>query len=619
MSQDDNRSWEAAHTARAGGVKPLRIAALVKQVPKPDDMQLGSDGRLRREGLEQQMNPYCQRAVAKGVELAEATGGSCTVFSLGPPAAEDVVRWGVASGAANGILISDPAFAGSDTLATARALAAALRKEGPFDLILVGKNSVDADTGQVGPELAEMLGLPFATAVRKLEIEGDVLQLGCEQDDGWVEAEVALPALLATAERLCAPAKTSIGERTEVPSDRIRTLRAADLGEGPWGQAGSPTVVGETKVLEVHREKRILRGPLRSQIEEAVSMLTERGALAPGGTAATAGSVTPPVGRSSENIAVLCEPERSGTIRELLGAAARLAGSVGGRVIAIGALEGCAPAELSSWGADRVLRLEGSALEEDLAASVSGWCRAHTPWAVLAPSTAWGREVASRVAARLAAGLTGDAIELDLGDDGRLIAWKPAFGGRLVAAIRATSPIQIATVRPGVLPRLAPRAAGEPEIESRQVQARCRLRARSRKQTDQLDVLALARHVVGVGQGIPPERYSELDPLLGALGAELAATRKVTDKEWLPRSRQVGLTGRSIAPALYVALAISGKFNHICGIQAAETVLAVNSDRTAPVFEHADIGIVADWAEVVALLAEHLGKVGGASPDRKVG
>src|SRR6266571_4813287 len=134
-------------------MKPLRIAALVKQVPRFEEMQLGPDGRLKREGIELFMNPYCLRAVSKGVELAHKTGGSCTVISLGPPAAEDVVRWGVAGGADRGILISDPVFAGSDTLATARALAAALTKEGPFDLILVGKNSVDADTGQVGPGL----------------------------------------------------------------------------------------------------------------------------------------------------------------------------------------------------------------------------------------------------------------------------------------------------------------------------------------------------------------------------------------------------------------------------------------------------------------------------------
>ena len=139
-------------------MKPLRVAALVKQIPKFEAMVLGTDGRLQRDGVELSMNPYCQRALAKGIELAQTTGGECTVMSLGPPAAEDVIRWGVAAGADRGILISDPAFAGSDTLATARALAKVLRAEGPFDIVLAGKNAVDADTGQVGPELAELLG-----------------------------------------------------------------------------------------------------------------------------------------------------------------------------------------------------------------------------------------------------------------------------------------------------------------------------------------------------------------------------------------------------------------------------------------------------------------------------
>src|SRR5215831_20197188 len=98
-------------------------------------MQLGADGRLVREGLELELNPYCRRAVSKGVELATATGGTCTVVTLGPPSAEDVLREAIAWGADRGILVSDPAFAGSDTLATARALAAVLDREGPFDVV----------------------------------------------------------------------------------------------------------------------------------------------------------------------------------------------------------------------------------------------------------------------------------------------------------------------------------------------------------------------------------------------------------------------------------------------------------------------------------------------------
>src|SRR5262245_66558854 len=118
-------------------MKPLRIAALVKQIPRFEEMQLGPDGRLKRDGVELAMNPYCLRAVSQGVELAQKTGGSCTVISLGPPAAEDVVRWGVAAGADRGILISDSAFAGSDSLATDRDLGEAIIRDGLFELILV--------------------------------------------------------------------------------------------------------------------------------------------------------------------------------------------------------------------------------------------------------------------------------------------------------------------------------------------------------------------------------------------------------------------------------------------------------------------------------------------------
>jgi electron transfer flavoprotein alpha subunit len=242
-------------------------------------------------------------------------------------------------------------------------------------------------------------------------------------------------------------------------------------------------------------------------------------------------------------------------------------------------------------------------MAEDVARGVADWANTHRPWGILAPSTSWGREVASRVAARLGAGLTGDAIQLDV-DEQRLVSWKPAFGGRLVAAIRATSPIQMATVRPGVLPRLTPRAPARPSVEILTTTPQTRLRILSRQQNDQLDALALATRVIGVGYGIPPERYKELDPLLRVLNAELAATRKVTDNNWLPHSRQVGITGRSIAPNLYLALAIGGRFNHTCGIQATGTVMAINSDAKAQIFDSADIGIVADWAECVPLLVD---------------
>jgi electron transfer flavoprotein alpha subunit len=264
---------------------------------------------------------------------------------------------------------------------------------------------------------------------------------------------------------------------------------------------------------------------------------------------------------------------------------------------------------LASWGADGLVAVEGALVEEDVAAGVARWATAARPWAVLAPGTAWGREVASRVAATLGAGLTGDAVALTI-EDGRLEALKPAFGGRLAAVITADSPVQMATVRAGMLPLLAPRPVGEvPGVERVVVEPRGRVRVDERTRDDDSDLMANADAIVGIGHPVPPDRYGELRPLLDLLGAELGATRKVTDRGWLPRARQIGITGHSVSPRLYLGLAVGGKFNHTVGVRAAGTIVAVNPDPEAPIFDWVDVGMVARWDEVVPELVERLGRL----------
>lgn len=596
----------------------LAIAALVKQIPKFEAMALGADGRLVREGLELEMNAYCRRAVAQAVELAATHGGTVTVVTLGPETAEDCLReaiaWGLDRGVeTTGLLVTDPAFAGSDTLATARALAAALRRAGPFDLVLTGRNSVDADTGQVGPELAELLDLPFATAVRHLSLADGALDLRCEHDDGWVQTRLALPAIVSTAERLIDPCKVDPEGRAAVDAGRIRRLTAADLDGGPWGQAASPTRVGRVQVLESERQRHLLPdAPLVEQVQRAVEVLTGRGALDPAlDHAGDLGTVPDPDGAPARTTAVLVEPDRAAMTRELLGRAASLGGAV--VALAVGDVD---PAELGGWGADDVVRMRapdadaGAVPEDDVAAGVIAWLRAEAPWALLAPSTVWGREVTSRAAAAVGAGLTGDAIGLELDGD-RLLAWKPAFGGQLVAAIHCDSPTQMATVRPGMLAELHKRHHVA-TVSERAITPRGRVAILARTRDDDLDVLAEATVVIGIGQGVPPDEYDRIEPLRAALGAELAATRKVTDKGWLPRARQVGITGRSIAPRLFVSLGASGKFNHMVGVRAARSVLAVNADPDALVFGVADAGIVGDWRDVLPLLLAEIASAAAA-------
>jgi electron transfer flavoprotein alpha subunit len=134
-----------------------------------------------------------------------------------------------------------------------------------------------------------------------------------------------------------------------------------------------------------------------------------------------------------------------------------------------------------------------------------------------------------------------------------------------------------------------------------------------RRREDDVARLLRAEVVVGVGQGVEPGAYGELDGLLALLGAQLGATRKVTDQGWLPHARQIGITGASIAPRLFISLGSSGKFNHMVGVRAAGSVVAVNPDPGAPVFAVSDLGIVGDWRAVVPRLVRALRAAGVAA------
>ncbi len=591
----------------------MRVAVLIKQVPRTDQLCLAG-GRLVREGVEMEVNAFCRRANAKAVELA-GDDGDVVVFTMGPPDADQALREMLACGASRGVHLCDPAFAGSDTLATARALATAITAFGPFDLVLCGLNSLDADTGQVGPEVAELLGLPFAPGVRELDVVGRGFHARLETDDGFRSVEGELPVVLSTAERLCDPSKAPPNASAAVAGDRISLVTATALGlaAADVGVGGSPTSVGATRLHETTR-----RGWRATSVAHALELLDDLGALDATTTPAGAEVVatTGGDGHAAEVVAttggdghaVWCflepEPEREG--RELLGEAARLASVVGGAVTAL--VPEPVPAGLGPAGADHVVAIVDGHEPEQWARALAAAASRAQPWALLIEGTRKGRAVAAAVAARCGWGLTGDAIELEVSATGRLVAWKPAFGGQLIAPIESRSPVQMVTIRPGVLPRRGGRLAADPVPSSFRAGGPARIvTTASVCDDDGVGELLRASGVLGVGTGVEPDAYLLLEPLRLALGGSpLAATRRVTDRGWLPRSRQLGVTGHAIAPRLYVAVGISGKLNHMVGVRAAGTVLAINDDPDAPVFGQADVGLLGRWQEIVPELAEAL-------------
>jgi len=591
----------------------VRIAVLVKQIPAPVEFRM-QDGRLVRDGVPLEVNAYCRRANAKAVELA-GPGGEVVVFTMGPPAAADALREMIACGAHRGVHLCDPALAGADTLATAAALAAAIRHEGPFDLVLAGLNSLDSDTGQVPVEVAEFLGLPFAAGVRELDVAGGAFTAKLETDDGYCTVTGELPAALSTAERLCAPSKAPPEEYAGVADDRILRLTAADLDVPPeqLGAAGSPTSVGPIRVLTASR--RALRA---ASVAHAVDLLEEFGAFSDppepdddseqdasraSAVLLAGGDGHHPAGERS----VWCFFTEPGVGAELLGEAAELAAWISGTVTAV--TTAANTRGLGAAGADRLLVIESASEPSEQAEALAAAAARSLPWALLVEGTRSGRVVASIVAVRCGWGLTGDAVGLEVSPDGRLVAWKPAFGGRLQVPILSRSPVQMATIRPGVLALRPPRAdAGDPAAEMLPAPAPARIRTVAvERDDDDTGELRRARAVVAVGVGVEPDGYPVIDELRAALGdAALGATRRVTDQGWVPRSRQIGVTGHAVSPRLLVAVGSSGRFNHTVGIRNAGVLMAVNSNPDAEIFDQVDVGLVGEWQAVVPELTAEL-------------
>lgn len=602
----------------------LRTIALAKQVPQNDSTgEVADDGRLLRDARDTEINPFCRRAVAHAVRFAQDTGGRSTVITMGPPQAADVAREAIAWGADTGTLISDPALAGADCLITAHVLAAAIRRQGPADLIVVGRSSVDGDTGVIGPMVAQLLGIPFVGPAVFLGPE-DAATDGREapralrarlQLDGSVEeVSVQLPAVVSVAERSCRPAK--VPRDGWVGAGRVRVLSASQLAESTFGPGRSPTHVRRVLRASSHRAGQVLsHRQLNRSAAEAVRLLEARGALPHQQCDQAAVARVPPApaqaGHRTVLVAVGPEPGR-GT-RALLGEAAVLAEQVGGKVVALASAQHMD--QLAAWGAD-VLLTADHFTAGPLAAALAGR-PGHRPWAVLGTASPWGRELLARLAVLWDSGLISDVVGLrtvGLAADGgalapRIVGDKPC-GTSHIAEIDSASRTQIMTVRAGCLVVREPRVPGARlPLYRLAVGHEAGVRQLSRVDEDDYEALDRAEFVIGLGRGVHPEDYERLTDFQAVLQAEIAATRAVTDVSWLPHARQVGVTARGIAPRLYVATGLSGSPLHMAGVGRAGSVLAINLDPEAAVFAHSDVGIVGDWRDVVPLLTEEISRV----------
>ena len=257
----------------------MNIVICLKQVPGTTEVKIDPEtNTLVREGIKNIVNPFDAYALEEGVRLKERYGGKVTAITMGPRQAEEMLREAISSGADEAVLISDTAFAGSDTLATSYTLAAAVNKIKDYDLIICGRQTLDGDTGQVGPELAEMLGIPFAAYVSKVEeIENGHMQVERMVEDGHEIVEMPLPGVMTVVKEINVPRLPSLRGLARAKSAAIPTWTAEDLGIDK-NRAGLPG--SATRVIRVFFPQRVCKGEMlegdpQSQVGSLIDKLKE--------------------------------------------------------------------------------------------------------------------------------------------------------------------------------------------------------------------------------------------------------------------------------------------------------------------------------------------------------
>lgn len=303
---------------------------------------------------------------------------------------------------------------------------------------------------------------------------------------------------------------------------------------------------------------------------------------------------------------------------ELLCAARRVANELGEEVCAVLAGKGVSglAAALGEYGADKVFVAENDALDKfttDAFTNVFGSIlQEHQPNAFLLGFSIRGRDLAAQLAQRLGTGAVSDCINIEV-ENGQLVFTRPIYAGKAVVkvSIPEARPV-IATIRPNVLPIDAPAAGKTAEVvavsanpgDIRQIIKDIVLQVSSRPELTEADV------IVSGGRGMKgPENFPILEALADVVGAAVGASRAAVDAGWVPQSMQVGQTGKTVSPTIYIACGISGAIQHLAGMGSSKCIVAVNKDSEANIFKVADFGIVGDLFQVVPILTAEFKKL----------
>ncbi len=256
----------------------MNIIICIKQVPDTAEVRINPEtNTLVRDGVASIINPYDLHAIEAGLQIREKMGGRVTAITMGPPQAETALRDAISIGVDDAVLLTDRAFAGADTWATSYTLSKAIEKLGA-DIVICGKQAIDGDTAQVGPEIAEFLNVPHITYVRKIkDIREGSLRVERLMDEGYDVVESSLPVLLTVVRELNTPRLPSLKGKMAAKKAEIKKWTLSDIGADAdkVGLKGSPTQVRNIFAPEARKDRRMLEGTPEEQVDSLIVELRD--------------------------------------------------------------------------------------------------------------------------------------------------------------------------------------------------------------------------------------------------------------------------------------------------------------------------------------------------------
>jgi electron transfer flavoprotein alpha subunit len=632
----------------------LTIISLIKQVPLPGEMKMGEDGLMERTKAKSIINIDCQFGLEAGLQLKKQhPDARLIVCSMGPGSFENSLRTAISMGYDEAYLLSDRKLGGSDTFATGLALSTLIRHLGftkdskePF-IILAGRQTSDGDTAHVPSQVAENMGIPQATFIESIKDDGhgNVLVKRIIEG-GYQMMRLPLPCVISLTPTGIPPRKPSLSGAIKARNINITTFGVDQIGLGTEkiGINGSPTIV--SRVVNIVSE----RPPVAmaeghnevTLVDTLIEIFKKGGNVLEKKEKVVRKEIERPdypekdFRNGARGIVTWAEVANGNITRpslELLTPARNLATELGDNTrvmtMIIGKNVGPLAQTLIEHGSDEVVIVENDKLEEYLVLPFSSifaqFIRERKPEIALFAATTSGRELAPRIAMKTESGVTADCTGLEIGeyiDKKEQVIYRPILESR-----RPTyGESKLATILGFVCPQVSTARAGTFEVPER-IEGRQGIISTFKPVLNEKDFVVEivetvrgegglqnlfdADIIVSGGRGTTGDNLGLIKALAEALkdkgiNAEWACSRTVVDESVAEYARQIGQTGKTVRPKIYIAVGISGALQHLAGMKESGKVIAIDHNPRANIFHNADFGIVGEYADIIPELIERV-------------